>query len=92
MISYQVSIGFVIITILLCAGTLNLDDIVTAQDTRFGLFGWYWLPLFSMFVIFFFSALAETNRSSAACRFQFCTTISKSRWRPANYARGQNRW
>ena len=37
MISYQVSIGFVIITILLCAGTLNLDDIVTAQDTRFGL-------------------------------------------------------
>ena len=53
MISYQVSIGFVIITILLCAGTL---DIVTAQDKRFGLFGWYWLPLFSMFVIFFFSA------------------------------------
>ena len=62
MISYEVSIGFVIITVLLCAGTLNLGDIVSAQDTRFGLFGWYWLPLFPMFVIFFISALAETNR------------------------------
>ena len=62
MISYEVSIGFVIITVLLCAGSLNLGDIVTAQDTRFGLLGWYWLPLFPMFVIFFISALAETNR------------------------------
>ena len=62
MISYEVSIGFVIITVLLCAGSLNLGDIVLAQDTRFGLFGWYWLPLFPMFVIFFISALAETNR------------------------------
>jgi NADH-quinone oxidoreductase subunit H len=62
MISYEVSIGFVIITVLLCAGSLNLGDIVDAQDTRFGLLGWYWLPLFPMFVIFFISALAETNR------------------------------
>ncbi len=62
MVSYEVSIGFVIITVLLCAGSLNLNDIVKAQDTRFGLFGWYWLPLFPMFVIFFISALAETNR------------------------------
>src|SRR6202023_2991208 len=62
MISYEVSIGFVMITVLLCAGTLNLGDIVAAQDTRFGLFGWYWLPLFPMFVIFFISALAETTR------------------------------
>ncbi len=62
MVSYEVSIGFVIITVLLCAGSLNLTDIVKAQDTRFGLFGWYWLPLFPMFVIFFVSALAETNR------------------------------
>ena len=62
MISYEVSIGFVIITVLLCAGSLNLGDIVAAQDTRYGLFGWYWLPLFPMFVIFFVSALAETNR------------------------------
>jgi NADH-quinone oxidoreductase subunit H len=62
MISYEVSIGFVFITVLLCAGSLNLGDIVAAQDTRFGLLGWYWLPLFPMFVIFFISALAETNR------------------------------
>jgi NADH-quinone oxidoreductase subunit H len=62
MVSYEVSIGFVIITVLLCAGSLNLNDIVEAQDGRFGLFGWYWLPLFPMFVVFFVSALAETNR------------------------------
>jgi NADH-quinone oxidoreductase subunit H len=62
MVSYEVSIGFVIITVLLCAGSLNLTDIVNAQDTRAGLFGWYWLPLFPMFIIFFVSALAETNR------------------------------
>ncbi len=62
MVSYEVSIGFVIITVILCAGSLNLTDIVKAQDTHFGLFGWYWLPLFPMFVIFFISALAETNR------------------------------
>jgi NADH-quinone oxidoreductase subunit H len=62
MVSYEVSIGFVIITVLLCAGSLNLSAIVAAQDTRWGLFGWYWLPLFPMFIIFFISALAETNR------------------------------
>ena len=62
MVSYEVSIGFVIVTVLLVAGTLNLSDVVRAQDTRFGLLGWYWLPLFPMFIIFFVSALAETNR------------------------------
>ena len=62
MISYEVSIGFVIITVLLVVGSLNLTDIVKAQDTGLGLLGWYWLPLFPMFVIFFISALAETNR------------------------------
>jgi NADH-quinone oxidoreductase subunit H len=62
MVSYEVSIGFVIITVLLCAGSLNLSAIVAAQDTSFGMFGWYWLPLLPMFVIFFVSALAETNR------------------------------
>ncbi len=62
MVSYEVSIGFVIITVLLCAGSLNLNDIVKAQAGPFGLFGWYWLPLFPMFVVFFISALAETNR------------------------------
>jgi NADH-quinone oxidoreductase subunit H len=62
MVSYEVSIGFVIITVLLCAGSLNLGDIVEAQNGRFGLFNWYWLPLLPMFVVFFVSALAETNR------------------------------
>jgi NADH-quinone oxidoreductase subunit H len=62
MVSYEVSIGFVIITVLLCAGSLNLTAIVEAQNTKFGLFGWYWLWLFPMFVVFYVSALAETNR------------------------------
>jgi len=62
MVSYEVSIGFVIITVLLCVGSLNLTDIVDAQDGRYGPFSWFWLPLFPMFVVFFVSALAETNR------------------------------
>jgi len=62
MVSYEVSIGFVIVTVLMCAGSLNLSQIVAAQDGRFGLLGWYWLWLFPMFVVFFISALAETNR------------------------------
>jgi len=62
MVSYEVSIGFVIITVLLIAGTLNLSAIVEAQDNALGMFGWYWLPLLPTFVVFFISALAETNR------------------------------
>ncbi|HUW73953.1 MAG TPA: NADH-quinone oxidoreductase subunit NuoH [Methyloceanibacter sp.] len=62
MVSYEVSIGFVIITALLAAGSLNLTEIVMAQDRGLGLFGWYWLPLLPMFVIYFISMLAETNR------------------------------
>ncbi len=62
MVSYEVSIGFVIICVLLCVGSLNLSEIVKAQDGAAGMFGWYWLPLFPMFVVFFISALAETNR------------------------------
>ena len=62
MVSYEVSIGFVIITVLLCVGSLNLSAIVEAQNTAWGFLGWYWLPLLPMFVIFFVSALAETNR------------------------------
>jgi NADH-quinone oxidoreductase subunit H len=62
MVSYEVSIGFVMITVLLCAGSLNLSAIVEAQNGMYGLFSWYWLPLFPMFGVFFISALAETNR------------------------------
>lgn len=58
MVSYEVSIGFVIITVLLCVGSLNLTDIVKAQE---GL--WFAIPLLPMFVVFFISALAETNRA-----------------------------
>ncbi|MGU3574914.1 NADH-quinone oxidoreductase subunit NuoH [Brucellaceae bacterium C25G] len=70
MVSYEVSIGFVIVTVLLCVGSLNLTDIVLAQNTGLGtmmglpasFLDWHWLGLFPMFVIFFISALAETNR------------------------------
>jgi len=62
MVSYEVSIGFVIVTVLMCAGTLNLSGIVESQNTRLGILGWYWLPLLPMFVVFFISAMAETNR------------------------------
>ncbi len=57
MVSYEVSIGIIIINVLLCVGSLNLNDIVLAQKEL-----WYVVPLFPMFVIFFISALAETNR------------------------------
>jgi NADH-quinone oxidoreductase subunit H len=70
MVSYEVSIGFVIITVLLCAGTLNLTGIVQSQATGLGtmlglpnsFLDWYFIPLFPMFIVFFVSALAETNR------------------------------
>src|SRR5712671_5224957 len=62
MVSYEVSIGFVFITVLLCAGSLNLSAIVEAQGGKWGMFNWFWLPLLPMFVVFFVSALAETNR------------------------------
>ena len=58
MVSYEVSMGFVLVTVLLCVGSLNLSDIVRAQKTV-----WFCIPLFPMFVVFFISALAETNRS-----------------------------
>ncbi len=60
MVSYEVSIGFVIITVVLMVGSLNLTDIVRAQAG--GIQNWYLLPLFPMFIVFFISALAETNR------------------------------
>jgi NADH-quinone oxidoreductase subunit H len=58
MVSYEVSMGFVIVTVLLCVGSLNLTEIVRAQANL-----WFVIPLFPMFVIFFISALAETNRA-----------------------------
>jgi NADH-quinone oxidoreductase subunit H len=58
MVSYEVSMGFVLVSVLLCVGSLNLTDIVHAQQTV-----WFCIPLFPMFIVFFISALAETNRS-----------------------------
>lgn len=97
MVSYEVSIGFVIITVLLCVGSLNLSAIVEAQNSKAGLFGWYWLPLFPMFIVFFISALAETNRPpfdlpeaesasspaswSSTPRPRICCSCSANTWR-----------
>ena len=65
MVSYEVSIGFVLVTVLVCAGSLNLTDIVMAQDHYWLGFipGWYVIPLLPMAVVFFVSGLAETNRA-----------------------------
>jgi len=62
MISYEVSIGFIIVGVIISAGSLNFGQIVAAQDGAFGLFSWFWLPHLPMVVLFFISALAETNR------------------------------
>lgn len=62
MISYEVSLGLIIIGIIISTGSMNLSDIVRAQDGSLGIFNWYWLPHLPMVVLFFVSALAETNR------------------------------
>ena len=62
MISYEVSIGLIIIGVIISTGSMNFGDIVGAQDGRFGFFSWYWLPHLPMVFLFFISALAETNR------------------------------
>lgn len=56
-VSYEVSIGFILVTVLLCAGSLNLTEVVNAQESV-----WFFVPLFPMSILFFISALAETNR------------------------------
>ena len=62
MISYEVSIGLIIIGVILSTGSMNFTSIVAAQDGDWGLFNWYFLPHFPMLILFFISALAETNR------------------------------
>nr|WP_325253788.1 NADH-quinone oxidoreductase subunit NuoH [Amylibacter sp.] len=62
MISYEVSLGFIIVGIIISTGSLSFVDIVKAQEGNWGLFNWYWLPHFPMVFLFFISALAETNR------------------------------
>ncbi len=62
MISYEVSLGLIIIGVIMSTGSMNFGDIVRAQDGNWGIFSWYWLPHFPMVFLFFISALAETNR------------------------------
>ncbi|MGB8811803.1 MAG: NADH-quinone oxidoreductase subunit H, partial [Paracoccaceae bacterium] len=62
MISYEVSLGLIIIGIIISTGSMNFSAIVAAQDGSYGLLNWYWLPHFPMVFLFFISALAETNR------------------------------
>ncbi|MEM5519861.1 NADH-quinone oxidoreductase subunit NuoH [Sulfitobacter sp. AS59] len=62
MISYEVSIGLIIIGVIISTGSMNFSGIVAAQDSNYGLLSWYWLPHFPMLILFFISALAETNR------------------------------
>ena len=62
MISYEVSIGLIIIGIIISTGSMNFSAIVDAQRGSYGLLNWYWLPHFPMLILFFISALAETNR------------------------------
>ncbi len=62
-ISYEIAMGFSLVSVLILAGSLNLSDIVNAQGGAKGLFDWFWLPLLPMFIIYFVSGVAETNRA-----------------------------
>ena len=62
-VSYEIAMGFALVGVLMAAGSLNLNDIVKAQSGEYGFLNWYWLPLFPLFVIYFISGIAETNRA-----------------------------
>jgi len=62
-VSYEIAMGFALVGVLIAAGSLNLTEIVMAQAGNAGLFEWFWLPLFPLFIIFFVSGVAETNRA-----------------------------
>jgi NADH-quinone oxidoreductase subunit H len=62
-VSYEIAMGFALVGVLVCAGSLNLSDIVNAQAGDAGLFEWFWLPLLPLFVVYFISGVAETNRA-----------------------------
>jgi len=61
-VSYEIAAGMALVGVLICAGSLNMTDIVKAQAGAYGLFSWFWLPLLPLFVIYFVSGVAETNR------------------------------
>jgi NADH-quinone oxidoreductase subunit H len=62
-VSYEIAMGMALVGVLICAGSLNMSDIVLAQAGRFGPFSWFWVPLFPLFIIYFVSGVAETNRA-----------------------------
>ncbi|VAX09963.1 NADH-ubiquinone oxidoreductase chain H [hydrothermal vent metagenome] len=62
-VSYEIAMGFALVVVLIAAGSLNLGDIVRAQQGSMGLFNWFWLPLLPIFVVYFISGVAETNRA-----------------------------
>ncbi|HVF34636.1 MAG TPA: complex I subunit 1 family protein, partial [Candidatus Saccharimonadia bacterium] len=62
-VSYEIAMGFALVGVLICAGSLNLSEIVRAQAGNAGMFEWFWLPLLPLFVIYFISGVAETNRA-----------------------------
>lgn len=62
-VSYEIAMGFALVGVLVAAGSLNLGEIVRAQEGDGGLFNWFWLPLFPLFIIYFVSGVAETNRA-----------------------------
>ena len=62
-VSYEIAMGMALVGVLICAGSLNLSDIVRAQAGNYGMFNWFWLPLLPLFVIYFVSGVAETNRA-----------------------------
>jgi len=62
-VSYEIAMGFALVGVLMAAGSLNLGNIVNAQQGDLGMFGWYWLPLLPLFGVYFISGLAETNRA-----------------------------
>jgi len=62
-VSYELAMGFALVCVLLAAQSMNLGDIVRGQQSEYGLFGWYWIPLLPMFVVYFIAGVAETNRA-----------------------------
>ncbi|BCK87245.1 NADH-quinone oxidoreductase subunit H [Sideroxyarcus emersonii] len=62
-VSYELAMGFALVCVLLAAQSMNLGDIVRGQQGSYGMFGWYWIPLFPMFVVYFIAGVAETNRA-----------------------------
>ncbi len=62
-VSYELAMGFALVCVLLAAQSMNLGDIVRGQQSEYGLFGWYWIPLLPMFVVYFLAGVAETNRA-----------------------------